>query len=173
MIDAGHGGHDPGAPAASGGVEKDVTLAIAKAAKAAIEKRARAQGVPVEVRLTRDDDRFVLRDYEERGSAGDRLFVGRVAVDGEERSISGRGNGLISGVIAALADTTGPALDVADYSEHAIGHGADAQAAAYVECRTADGRTVFGVGMDSDIATASVRAVLSAANRAHLASSAP
>ena len=123
--------------------------------------------------LPRDDDRFVLRDYEERGSAGDRLFVGRVAVDGEERSISGRGNGLISGVIAALADTTGPALDVADYSEHAIGHGADAQAAAYVECRTADGWTVFGVGMDSDIATASVRAVLSAANRAHLASSAP
>ncbi|MBI0474410.1 2-isopropylmalate synthase [Sphingomonas sp. MA1305] len=121
--------------------------------------------------LPRDDDRFVLRDYEERGSAGDRLFVGRVAVDGEERSISGRGNGLISGVIAALAETTGPALDVADFSEHAIGHGADAQAAAYVECRTADGRTVFGVGMDSDIATASVRAVLSAANRAHLATS--
>ena len=123
--------------------------------------------------LPRDDDRFVLRDYEERGSAGDRLFVGSVAVDGEDRSNIGRGNGLISGVIAALADTTGPALDVADYSEHAIGHGADAQAAAYVECRTADGWTVFGVGMDSDIATASVRAVLSAANRAHLASSAP
>lgn len=59
VIDAGHGGHDPGAPAASGGVEKDVTLAIAKAAKVAIEKRARAQGVPVDVRLTRDDDRFV------------------------------------------------------------------------------------------------------------------
>jgi 2-isopropylmalate synthase len=55
---------------------------------------------------------------------------------------------------------------VVDYSEHAIGHGADAQAAAYVECRTVDGRTVFGVGIDADIATASVRAVLSAANRA-------
>jgi 2-isopropylmalate synthase len=111
------------------------------------------------------DDRFVLRDYEETGSAGQRLFVGRVAVDGVERSISGRGNGLISGVIAALGET-GPNLDVVDYSEHAIGHGADAQAAAYVECRTDDGRTVFGVGLDSDIATASVRAVLSAANRA-------
>ena len=116
--------------------------------------------------LPRDADRFVLRDYEESGSAGQRLFVGRVAVDGEERSISGRGNGLISGVIAALGDSTGPALDVIDYSEHAIGHGADAQAAAYVECRTADGRTIFGVGLDTDIATASVRAVLSAANRA-------
>jgi 2-isopropylmalate synthase len=112
------------------------------------------------------NDRFVLRDYDETGSAGDRLFVGRVAIDGEERSLSGRGNGLISGVVAALADSTGPALDVVDYAEHAIGHGATAQAAAYVECRTGDGRTVWGVGLDTDIATASVRAVLSAANRA-------
>ncbi|WP_294337527.1 2-isopropylmalate synthase [uncultured Sphingomonas sp.] len=116
--------------------------------------------------LARASDRFALVDYEESGAVGDRIFVGRVAVDGEERSISGRGNGLISGVIAALADTTGPVLDVVDYSEHAIGHGADAQAAAYVECRTADGGTVWGVGIDADVATASVRAVLSAANRA-------
>ncbi len=116
--------------------------------------------------LPRPGDRFELVDYEESGSAGNRLFVGRLAVEGERRSISGRGNGLISGVIAALADSTGPALEIVDYNEHAIGHGADAQAAAYVEARTADGRTVFGVGMDTDIATASVRAVLSAANRA-------
>ncbi|MEG8045477.1 2-isopropylmalate synthase [Sphingomonas aerolata] len=116
--------------------------------------------------LPHANDRVELRDYEESGTAGQRVFIGRVAIDGEERSISGRGNGLISGVIAAIAESTGPTLDVVDYNEHAIGHGADAQAAAYVECRTAAGKTVFGVGMDTDIATASVRAVLSAANRA-------
>lgn len=116
--------------------------------------------------LAHDTDRFRLVDYQESGSVGDRLFVGHVAVDGTEQSISGRGNGLISGVIAALDGSTGPTLDVVDYNEHAIGHGATAQAAAYVECRTADGRTVFGVGIDADVATASVRAVLSAANRA-------
>ncbi|MBB3474633.1 2-isopropylmalate synthase [Sphingomonas sp. BK345] len=116
--------------------------------------------------LPGESDRFVLRDYDESGAAGERVFVGRIAIDGEERSLSGRGNGLISGVIAALADSTGPTLDVVDYAEHAIGHGAGAQAAAYLECRTSDGRTVWGVGIDSDIATASVRAVLSAANRA-------
>ncbi|HRE44613.1 MAG TPA: alpha-isopropylmalate synthase regulatory domain-containing protein, partial [Terricaulis sp.] len=55
-------------------------------------------------------------------------------------------------------------LEVVDYSEHALGGGADAQAAAYVQCRAPDGRTVFGAGLDSDVATASVRAVLSAAN---------
>jgi N-acetylmuramoyl-L-alanine amidase len=59
VLDPGHGGTDPGAPAASGGNEKEVTLAIAKAAKSAIEKRARARGVPIEVRLTRDGDYFV------------------------------------------------------------------------------------------------------------------
>lgn len=118
------------------------------------------------VYLPGTDARISLVDYEETGSAGNRVFVGRIAVDGEARSISGKGNGLISGVIDALGGSTGPALDVVDYSEHAIGHGADAQAAAYVECRTEDGRTVFGVGIDADIATASVRAVLSAANRA-------
>ena len=108
----------------------------------------------------------MLRDYEETGAAGDRQFVGRIAIDGQERSLSGRGNGLISGVVAALADSTGPTLDVVDYAEHAIGHGAEAQAVAYVECRADDGRTIWGVGMDTDVATASVRAILSAANRA-------
>lgn len=116
--------------------------------------------------LPGEADRVALVDYEESGTVGSRVFVGRIAIDGAERSISGRGNGLISGVIDALAGSTGPKLDVVDYSEHAIGHGADAQAAAYVECRTEDGRTIFGVGIDADIATASVRAVLSAANRA-------
>ncbi|WP_333571638.1 2-isopropylmalate synthase [Sphingomonas sp.] len=118
------------------------------------------------VYLPGDKDRIALVDYEETGSAGSRVFVGRISIDGTAQSISGRGNGLISGVVDALAGSTGPRLDVVDYSEHAIGGGADAQAAAYVECRTEDGRTVFGVGVDADIATASVRAVLSAANRA-------
>ena len=117
------------------------------------------------VYLPHDGDRFMLRDYKETGAPGDRLFVGRVAVNGTERSISGRGNGLISGVVAALAEA-GVVLEVIDYSEHAIGHGADAQAAAYLECRAGDGQTVWGVGTDPDIATASVRAALSAANRA-------
>ncbi len=128
--------------------------------------RVTSAGCSIAPNLSRDTDRYALRDYEETGAQGQRVFVGRVAIDGEERSISGRGNGLISGVVAALADAGGPGLDVLDYSEHAIGHGADAQAAAYVECRTVDGRAVFGVGLDTDVATAGVRAVLSAANRA-------
>ncbi|MCP1470748.1 2-isopropylmalate synthase [Sphingobium sp. OAS761] len=110
------------------------------------------------------DQAYSLIDYHEGGSAGDRIFTGKIAHKGGERSISGRGNGLISSVLAAIRGELGIDLEIADYSEHAIGAGTDVNAAAYVECRTPDGRIVFGIGMDSDVATASVKAVLSAAN---------
>jgi len=115
--------------------------------------------------------RFALVEYQESAERtgpaerAQRIFAGRLAVDGAERSVSGRGNGLISSVLDALRAACGVDFDVADYVEHAIGHGADAQAAAYVECRAADGTSWFGIGIDADVATASVRAVLSAANR--------
>lgn len=118
------------------------------------------------VYLPGPSDRFGLVDYAESGAAGARTFAGTLSVDGVPRSVSGRGNGLISSVLDALRETCGVELDVVDYNEHAIGHGSDAQAAAYLECRTVEGATVFGAGIDADIATASVRAVLSAANRA-------
>jgi 2-isopropylmalate synthase len=110
------------------------------------------------------DQPYKLIDYQESGPAGSRVFVGKIALDGEARSVSGRGNGLISSVLAALRDELGIDLEVVDYSEHAIGAGTDVHAAAYVECKTADGRTLFGVGLDEDVATASVQAILSAAN---------
>lgn len=59
VLDAGHGGTDPGAPSGKGGIEKEVTLAIVRAARNAIESRARELGIPVVVRLTRDGDHFV------------------------------------------------------------------------------------------------------------------
>src|SRR3546814_11723200 len=92
------------------------------------------------------------------------LFVGKIALNGEERTVSGRGNGLISSVLAALRENCGIDLEVEDYSEHALGQGSDVQAAAYVECKTREGQKVLGVGMDADVATASVQAILSAAN---------
>ena len=111
--------------------------------------------------------RFDLIEYDDTGArkpGQDRVFVGRITVDGKERSISGKGNGLISGMLEALKADCGMELEVLDYHEHALRKGSDAQAAAYVECRTRDGRTLFGVGIDADVAIASVKAVLSAAN---------
>jgi 2-isopropylmalate synthase len=111
--------------------------------------------------------RFRLVDFEERRAAdGDRIFSGTIEVDGRAQSVSGRGKGLISSVLATLNDAFGLALEVVDYSEHALGTGTDARAATYIECTTPEGRTVWGVGIDQDVATASVRAILSAANSA-------
>ena len=108
---------------------------------------------------------YQLVEYDEsRAANGDRIFAGKISVDGRAQSVSGRGNGLISSVVATINDSFGVGLDIADYSEHAMGQGTNVRAAAYVECLTADGRTVWGVGIDEDVATASVRAVLSAAN---------
>ncbi|HWI86356.1 MAG TPA: alpha-isopropylmalate synthase regulatory domain-containing protein, partial [Sphingomonas sp.] len=107
---------------------------------------------------------FELVDYNENHVGNDRIFTGHVRHNGIETSISGRGNGLLSSVLAALRDGFGVRLDIVDYSEHAIGHGGHVQAAAYVEATAEDGRTLFGVGIDTDVATASVRALLGAAN---------
>jgi 2-isopropylmalate synthase len=111
--------------------------------------------------------RFRLIDFQESQSPrqlNERLFAGKIRIDGEDVSVSGRGNGLISSLANALEDALGGELHIIDYSEHAIGHGTDARAAAYVECRVGDGPVLFGVGISADVATASVRAILSAVN---------
>ncbi|HYD25519.1 MAG TPA: 2-isopropylmalate synthase [Croceibacterium sp.] len=110
---------------------------------------------------------FQLVDYEEtRASDGTRLFAGTIAVDGKRQQVSGRGKGLVSSVLATLGQTFGLEIEVLDYTEHALGKGTDARAATYLECALPDGRTIWGVGIDEDVATASVRAILSAANAA-------
>jgi 2-isopropylmalate synthase len=87
-----------------------------------------------------------------------------VRIDGEQRQIEGVGNGPISAFCDALS-SVGVAVRVLDYAEHALTAGSDAQAAAYVECEIG-GRIWWGVGIDANTVTASLRAVLSAVNRA-------
>src|SRR5947209_13452606 len=85
-------------------------------------------------------------------------------VDGVTRELSGLGNGPIDAFVHALS-TVDISVRVLDYAEHALSSGGDAKAAAYVECEV-DGETRWGVGMDANIVTASLRAVASAVNRA-------
>ncbi|HXO92248.1 MAG TPA: 2-isopropylmalate synthase [Stellaceae bacterium] len=98
--------------------------------------------------------------------AGERRIAARIAVDGSERQIEGVGNGPIAAFVDALRRCCDIELSVLDYHEDAVSAGADAQAAAYVQIRGNDASTLYGVGMDSDIVTASLRAVASAATRA-------
>ncbi|MTJ80276.1 MAG: 2-isopropylmalate synthase [Telmatospirillum sp.] len=113
----------------------------------------------------RGGGRFRLIDFRETGrsgATGPRRFAGRFLADGTEGAGTGRGDGVLSAVAAILADRFGVILDVADYHEHAIGRGVEAEAAAYIECLTPDG-PVFGVGISTDSAAASVTALLNVA----------
>jgi 2-isopropylmalate synthase len=87
-----------------------------------------------------------------------------VRLGGSETVVSGIGNGPIDAFVAALAGRGMP-VRVLDYHEHALGSGADARAAAYLEVEVGDA-VRWGVGVDPNIVTASLRAVVSAVNRA-------
>jgi 2-isopropylmalate synthase len=88
-----------------------------------------------------------------------------VKVDGVEREIVGAGNGPLAAFVDALG-AIGIDVGVLDYSEHAMSAGEQAQAAAYVEA-SVNGKTIWGVGIATSITTASLRAVVSAVNRAN------
>ncbi|GGE19399.1 2-isopropylmalate synthase [Aureimonas endophytica] len=85
--------------------------------------------------------------------------------DGEkEIVVEGRGTGAIDGFIDALSRHLGVELSVADYSEHSLQRGSNAKAIAYMEIEHAGGKT-FGAGIDQNATTASLRAIVAAANR--------
>ncbi|MEV4134378.1 2-isopropylmalate synthase [Dactylosporangium sp. NPDC049742] len=109
------------------------------------------------------DKRFTLQGYEAATVDGKVTLTADVSVDGVARSVTATGNGPIDAFVHALGDF-GVDVRVLDYAEHALTAGESAQAAAYVEC-SVDGQTFWGVGIDANIVTASLRAVLSAANR--------
>jgi 2-isopropylmalate synthase len=92
-------------------------------------------------------------------------IVASVEVEGDRHEITGSGNGPIAAFVDALA-SVGYDVRVLDYTEHALTAGDDARAAAYVECTVGD-RVLWGVGVHSSIVTASLRAVVSAINRAN------
>jgi 2-isopropylmalate synthase len=93
----------------------------------------------------------------------DVLQVG-LYVDGARQEVEGRGNGPIAAFVDALG-SIGHDVRVLDYHEHALSAGGDARAAAYLECAVGD-RVLWGVGVDPNIVTASLKAVTSAVNRA-------
>ena len=103
---------------------------------------------------------------EETGKAGDKSFSIKadVRVDGRSHQVEGTGTGPIDAFIAGLNAATGHVVRVLDYHEHAIGSGAAAQAVAYLELRI-NGQTLFGVGMDGNIVSASLKAIVSGLQR--------
>ena len=109
--------------------------------------------------------RFELKKMRTESNMDGHVELNIVLRDGAgELQATGTGNGPISAFLNVL-DKQGVNVRLLDYVEHTLSEGGDAQAAAYVELEV-NGHTLWGVGIDGDISTASLKAVISAVNRA-------
>ena len=93
-----------------------------------------------------------------------RLRAG-VSIAGHTVSVVGHGNGPVDAFVCGIASFSSERIEVLDYHEHAIGSGAQARAAAYLEMRIGNRAPMFGVGIDANIVSASMKAVLSGLQR--------
>ncbi|KQP15208.1 2-isopropylmalate synthase [Pseudorhodoferax sp. Leaf267] len=93
-------------------------------------------------------------------------LAAQVAYGGAQVQLEGEGTGPIDAFVDGLQKATGQQVRVLDYHEHAIGAGANAKAVAYLELRINDGQTLFGVGIDANIVSASLMAIVSGLARA-------
>ena len=102
--------------------------------------------------------------YPNTEKKGIRVVAAEITDNGETKRIEGKGTGPIDGFVNALSTYLGIDLSVQDYSEHSLQHGSNAAAIAYVEMAHAGGK-LFGAGINTNIVTASLEAIVSAANR--------
>ncbi len=82
----------------------------------------------------------------------------------KETWFQGLGNGPLAALVHGFG-TIGVRFEISNYSEHALSSGEEAAAIAYIQIKTADGKSRWGAGVDTNIELASVKAVLSALNR--------
>jgi 2-isopropylmalate synthase len=127
---------------------------------AAMWEAFEAEYLPAEPRY-----RLIAHELRSASDGSGTTITAQLVVDGEHRTITGRGNGPIDAFIHAMREGLGAVIDVVDYAEHAIGQGSEAMAVAYVETTNGDGRVMWGVGTDPSTVTASLRAVLGAYER--------
>lgn len=95
-------------------------------------------------------------------------FHGTVECEGREHSIHGAGNGPVDAFFQAIKQVGLVDYGFLSYHEHAISSGSDSRAIAYIALKCPDGKTVFGVGIESNINMASIQGVLCAINRSFL-----
>ncbi|GAA2106277.1 MULTISPECIES: 2-isopropylmalate synthase [Brevibacterium] len=103
-------------------------------------------------------------EEDEGGRHGERIEVD-LRVDGQERTFEGSGNGPVAALVNILNDRFDLDIRLQDYTEHAVGTGADTTAAAYVELAVGD-RVLWGAGLHPNITKATLKAIISAVNRA-------
>ncbi|MFS2224192.1 2-isopropylmalate synthase [Pantoea sp. B65] len=104
-----------------------------------------------------------LGEYRSQSQANGQLHFRAELLLGEQRKIiHGQGNGLLSGAVEALRQAFDLPLSIQDYHEHTLGQRSDSRSVAYIRCTFADNQAAWGVGIDSDVARASLQALLNA-----------
>ncbi len=162
-------------------LEQDFGIEIPKAMQPELGKYVQAYSESVGREITGDEVHTIFQNefvspegpyeligYWPRPDDNDPTFIHgevKVKVDGEEKVVEADGNGPISAFVNAIRKVIDVDFCVDDYHEQAVGKGADAQALAYVPLKLADDGVIFGVGADSNINQAAVRAIVAGLNR--------
>lgn len=95
---------------------------------------------------------------------GKMVVKATVTINGKKREVEGNGNGPVSAFFDAISTMLEGHYELVEYEEHALGGGARAEAAAYIQLKNQEGVHHYGVGIDSNIDNASIRAIMSALN---------
>jgi 2-isopropylmalate synthase len=111
------------------------------------------------------DQPYNLKHFHADGSGGTFRCRASIIHQGAEKQISGTGNGPIAAFVNALCSDGAPAFSVETYREQSLSAGSEASALSYIQIKTGD-RRVWGAGVDTNIELASIKAILSAVNRA-------
>ena len=107
-----------------------------------------------------------LQHFKTTERDSDVTCVAALTIDGVAHELTGQGNGPIDAFTRALAATALPRFEVLSYAEHSLGQGSEARAVSYIQIKTDRGQTLFGAGIDTNIELASIKAIVSALNRA-------
>jgi 2-isopropylmalate synthase len=110
---------------------------------------------------------LALDHFHADGSSGQFRCRATLNIEGQRLNLVGGGNGPIAAFVHGLIEAGIPRFEVVLYREHGLGEGAEATAIAYIQIKTAENRTRWGVGVDTNIELASIKAVQSAVNRAY------
>jgi 2-isopropylmalate synthase len=108
---------------------------------------------------------LVSHELKSESLTGHTEISAHIDINGTRQTFIGKGNGPIDAFVHAIRGQFNSTLDVKDYTEHALGQGSQATAVAYVETGDDSGHNRWGVGVDPNTITASLRAVLSAFER--------
>ncbi len=162
-------------------LEQDFGIEIPKAMQPELSKYVQGYSETVGREISADEVHAVFQNefvspagpyelvgYWPRPDDNDPTFIHgevRVKVSGEEKTVEADGNGPISAFVAAIRRVVDVEFTVDDYHEQAVDKGADATALAYVPLKLSDNGVIFGVGEDSNINQAAVRAIVAGLNR--------